>query len=93
MKPEQAWQAAQGQIQLEMPKAAYDTWVLDAQYFAYEDGTFVISVQNDRVSHIYSSSLRRFPWPSCYPEDIPQGSNRNIFPGMGNGDQAAVCVL
>lgn len=46
MKPEQAWQAAQGQIQLEMPKAAYDTWVRDAQYFSYEDGTFVISVQN-----------------------------------------------
>jgi len=46
MKPEQAWHAAQGQIQLEMPKAAYDTWVRDAQYFAYEDGTFVISVEN-----------------------------------------------
>jgi chromosomal replication initiator protein len=46
MKPEQAWQAAQGQIQLEMPKAAYDTWVRDAQYFSYEDGTFVVSVQN-----------------------------------------------
>ena len=46
MKPEQAWQAAQGQIQLEMPKAAYDTWVRDAQYFSYEDGTFIISVQN-----------------------------------------------
>jgi chromosomal replication initiator protein len=46
MKSEQAWQAAQGQIQLEMPNAAYDTWVRDAQYFSYEDGTFVISVQN-----------------------------------------------
>jgi chromosomal replication initiator protein len=46
MKPEQAWQATQGQLQLEMPKAAYDTWVRDADYFSYEDGTFVISVQN-----------------------------------------------
>lgn len=46
MKPEQAWQAAQGQIQLEMPKAAYDTWVRDAKYFSYEDGAFIISVQN-----------------------------------------------
>ncbi len=46
MRAEQAWQAAQGQLQLEMPKAAYDTWVRDAQYFSYEDGTFVISVQN-----------------------------------------------
>lgn len=46
MKAEQAWQAAQGQLQLEMPKAAYDTWVRDAEYFSYEDGTFVISVHN-----------------------------------------------
>jgi chromosomal replication initiator protein len=46
MKGEQAWQAAQGQLQLEMPKAAYDTWVRDAEYFSYEDGTFIISVHN-----------------------------------------------
>jgi chromosomal replication initiator protein len=46
MRAEQAWQAAQGQLQLEMPKAAYDTWVRDAEYFSYEDGSFVISVQN-----------------------------------------------
>lgn len=46
MKGEQAWQAAQGQLQIEMPKAAYDTWVRDAEYFSYEDGTFIISVHN-----------------------------------------------
>lgn len=46
MNSEQAWRAAQGQLQLEMPKAAYDTWVRDANYFSYEDGMFVISVQN-----------------------------------------------
>ena len=46
MKAEQAWQAAQGQLQLEMPKAAYDTWVRGADFFSYEDGTFVISVKN-----------------------------------------------
>lgn len=46
MNSEQAWLAAQGQLQLEMPKAAYDTWVRDADYFSYEDGMFVISVHN-----------------------------------------------
>ena len=46
MNAEQAWRAAQGQLQLEMPKAAYDTWVRDADYFSYEDGSFVISVHN-----------------------------------------------
>jgi chromosomal replication initiator protein len=46
MKPEQSWKAAQGQLQLEMPKAAYDTWVRDARYFSFEDGTYIISVNN-----------------------------------------------
>jgi len=46
MKAEQAWQAALGQLQMEMPKAAFDTWVRDAEYISYEDGSFVIGVQN-----------------------------------------------
>jgi chromosomal replication initiator protein len=46
MKAEQAWQAALGQLQIEMPKAAYDTWVRDAQFISYEDGLFIIGVQN-----------------------------------------------
>lgn len=46
MNAERLWQAALGQLQLEMPRAAFDTWVRDAEYLAYEDGTFVIGVQN-----------------------------------------------
>ena len=46
MNAERLWQAALGQLQLEMPRAAFDTWVRDAEYLAYEDGTYVIGVQN-----------------------------------------------
>ncbi len=46
MNAERLWQAALGQLQMEMPRAAFDTWVRDAEYLAYEDGTFVIGVQN-----------------------------------------------
>lgn len=46
MKAEQAWQAALGQLQIEMPKAAFDTWVRDADFISYEDGTFIIGVRN-----------------------------------------------
>ncbi len=46
MNAEQAWQAAQGQLQAEMPKAAFDTWVRDAELAAYEDGSFIIAVSN-----------------------------------------------
>ena len=46
MKATQAWQAALGQLQMEMPKAAFDTWVRDAELLSYEDGAFTIGVQN-----------------------------------------------
>jgi chromosomal replication initiator protein len=46
MNAERAWLAALGQLQMELPRAVYDTWVRDAEYLAYEDGTFVIGVQN-----------------------------------------------
>jgi chromosomal replication initiator protein len=46
MKAEHAWQAAVGQLQMEMPKAAFDTWVRDAELIAYEDGMFMIGISN-----------------------------------------------
>ena len=46
MNAERIWQAALGQLQMEMPRAAFDTWVRDAEYLAYEDGEFIIGVQN-----------------------------------------------
>jgi len=46
MNAQQAWQATLGQLQMEMPKAAFDTWVRDADLVSYEDGSFVIGVNN-----------------------------------------------
>jgi chromosomal replication initiator protein len=46
MKAEQAWQAALGQLQMEMPKASFDTWVKNAQLLSYEDGIFIVGVTN-----------------------------------------------
>ena len=46
MDAKRAWQAVLGQLQMEMAKATYDTWVRDAAFVAYEDGTFIIGVQN-----------------------------------------------
>lgn len=46
MKAEQAWLAASGQLQMEMPKASYDTWVREAEFLSYEDGLFIIGVPN-----------------------------------------------
>jgi chromosomal replication initiator protein len=46
MNAERLWDAALGQLQMEMPRAAFDTWVRDAELIAYEDGTFIVGVQN-----------------------------------------------
>jgi chromosomal replication initiator protein len=46
MNATQAWQAARGQLQMEMPKAAFDTWVRNADLVSYEDGSFMVGVPN-----------------------------------------------
>jgi hypothetical protein len=46
MDAEQAWQSALGQLQMEMPKASFDTWVRDTGLVSYEDGLFIIGVCN-----------------------------------------------
>ncbi len=63
MKAEQAWQAVLGQLQMEMPKAAFDTWVRDAEFISYEDGSFIVGVQNayarDWLTSRLSSTVTR----------------------------------
>jgi len=46
MRADQAWQSTLGQLQMEMQKAAFDTWVRDAELISYEDGSFMIGVHN-----------------------------------------------
>ncbi len=46
MKAEQAWQAVLGQLQMDMPKASFDTWVRNAEVVSYEDNVFIIGVPN-----------------------------------------------
>ncbi|HMK09471.1 MAG TPA: chromosomal replication initiator protein DnaA [Anaerolineales bacterium] len=46
MDAERTWEAALGQLQLELPRATFDTWVRDAELLTYEDGTFVLGVPN-----------------------------------------------
>lgn len=58
MRAEQAWQAALGQLQLDMPKATFETWVKDAQAISYEDGAFVIGVPNAYARDWLDSRLR-----------------------------------
>jgi chromosomal replication initiator protein len=63
MNADQAWQATLGQLQMDMPKAAFDTWVREAEIISYEDGTFIIGVPNayarDWLDSRLSSTIKR----------------------------------
>ncbi|MCB9135623.1 MAG: chromosomal replication initiator protein DnaA [Anaerolineales bacterium] len=63
MNAEQAWQATLGQLQMEMPKATYDTWVRDARFLGAENGKFTIGLQNayarDWVESRLASTISR----------------------------------
>ena len=46
MNVEQAWQSVLGQLQIEMPRASFDTWVRDTRPLKYDDGLMTIGVRN-----------------------------------------------
>ncbi len=46
MNAEQAWQSVLAQLQMEMPRASFDTWVRDTRPLAYENGMITVGVRN-----------------------------------------------
>lgn len=46
MDAKQAWKATLGQLQMELPKPTFDTWVKGTELIEYKENTFTISVQN-----------------------------------------------
>src|SRR5512132_4214102 len=46
MNAEQAWQSVLGQLQMEMPRASFDTWVRDTRPVSYQDGGLTITARN-----------------------------------------------
>ena len=46
MNSTQAWQATLGQLQMEMSKAAFDTWVRSTELVSHKDDLFTIGVPN-----------------------------------------------
>ncbi len=46
MNPEQAWQSVLGQLQMEMPRASFETWVRDTEAISLEEGVMTIATRN-----------------------------------------------
>jgi chromosomal replication initiator protein len=63
MKAAHVWQAALGELQLQMTKPTFETWVKPARVVAYEDGEFIIAVPSaftkDWLESKLLSSIKR----------------------------------
>ncbi len=63
MQPEQIWQTALGQLQMEIPKSTFDTWVRGTSLLTHEDGSYVVGVNNayakDWLENRLSGAVRR----------------------------------
>src|SRR5450759_2605027 len=46
MNAEQAGQSVIGQLQMEMPRASFDTWVRDTRVAGYDAGVMTVGVRN-----------------------------------------------
>jgi chromosomal replication initiator protein len=57
MNAEQAWQATLGQLQMEMSKPAYNTWVRDASLLSCEGKEYVVGVKNAYICDWLDSRL------------------------------------
>jgi chromosomal replication initiator protein len=47
LSPDAAWQATLGELELQMTRATFNTWLKDARLLACNDGEYVIGVRND----------------------------------------------
>ena len=54
---EQSWQSVLGQLQMEMPRASFDTWVRDTQVASFDGKTLTISVRNNYARDWLESRL------------------------------------
>lgn len=58
MQPEQVWQAALGQLQLELPKTTFDTWVRGSTVLTHESDAYVVGVSNAYAKDWLDNRLR-----------------------------------
>ena len=59
MVPETAWKATLGELELQMTKATFNTWLKDARLLACDDGEFVIGVRSDYAKDWLENRLER----------------------------------
>lgn len=63
VRPEEAWQATVGEIEISAGRGNYQAWLRSARYVSYEDGQFIIGVSNgyvkDWMEHRMLTALKK----------------------------------
>jgi len=54
LDPKQAWQATLGQLQLQLNRATFETWLKGSELLAHDEGLFTV-----RVRHAYAKDCRK----------------------------------
>jgi len=57
--PNDAWETAYAQLQLQFDQAKFETWVRDARFLRFEGGVFVIGVRNEFTREMLQNRLYR----------------------------------
>jgi chromosomal replication initiator protein len=55
--PKEIWQNAKADLELQLARATYDTWLRGAHFLAYEDGEFIIGVSSSFAADWLNSRL------------------------------------
>ncbi len=58
MSPETAWKATLGELELQMTKATFNTWLKDARLLRFNDDAYTIGVRNDYAKDWLENRLR-----------------------------------
>ena len=63
MRPHEIWQAALGELELQMTRDTFNTWLKPTKAISYEDGMLIVGVENgyvkDWLSHRLSVTIQR----------------------------------
>jgi chromosomal replication initiator protein len=58
MSAKKIWNATLGELELQMTRATFDTWLKDTRLLSYEDGDFVVGVRNDYAKDWLENRLK-----------------------------------
>jgi chromosomal replication initiator protein len=73
MNPQDAWNAAYSQLEIQLDRASFETWLRGAVLLGVEDSTFVIGARNsyarDMLQHRLYRNVRRI-LSDCYGQQV-----------------------